>query len=367
MIRVDGSFQQQLQRGSVSLRGGLGSGLCVSSLGAKPRTWGLGIGLHNFYIYRVPTLNWTQLSNWTNYPELVTWPCSLRSQSFKRVQSSVVSDSLWPHGLQHARLPCPSPTPRACLNSCPSSQWCQLTILSCRPLLLPLVFPSIKVFSSESVLRIRWPKDWSSSISPFNEYSGLISFRMDWLDFLAVQGTLKSLLQHHSSKTSILQCSAFFMVQLSHPYMTTGKTIAFTGWTFVHKVMSLLFNMLSRFVTAFLPRNNHLLISRLQSPSAVILEPKKIKSHSFHCFLIYLPRSDGTGCHEFHFLNVEFFLIYLIGDWLLYNIVVVFAIHRHESAMGVHVFSECWVLSQVFHSPLSVSSRGSLVPLRFLP
>ena len=153
-------------------------------------------------------------------------------------------------------------------------------ILCCPLLLLPSISPSIRVLSSESVLRIRWPKYWSFSfsISPSNEYSGLISFRMDWLDLLAVQGALKSLLQHHSSKASILQCSVFFIVQLSHPHMTTGKTIALTRWTFVGKVMSLLFNMLSRLVIAFLPRSNYLLISWLQSPSAVILEPKKIKS-----------------------------------------------------------------------------------------
>ena len=154
------------------------------------------------------------------------------------------------------------------------------------------------------------------------------SLRMDWLDLLAVQGTLKSLLQHHSSKASILQHSALFMVQLSHPYMTTGKTIALTGQTFVGKVMSLLFNMLSRLVIAFLPRSKHLLISWLQSPSAVILEPKKIKSVSFHCFPICLPWNDGTRCHDLSFLNVE-------------------------------------TLS--FHSPLSLSSRGFLVPLHFLP
>ena len=144
-------------------------------------------------------------------------------------------------------------------------------------LLLPSIFPSIRVFSNESVLHIRWPKYWrfSFTISPSNEHSGLISFRMDWLDLLAVQGTPKSLLQHHSSKASILQHSAFFMVQLSHPYMTTGKTIALTRWTFVGKVMSLLFNMLSRLVIIFLPRSKHLLISRLQSPSTVILEPQK--------------------------------------------------------------------------------------------
>ena len=159
-------------------------------------------------------------------------------------------------------------------------------------LLLPSIFPSIRVFSSESALRIRWPKYWSFSfnISPSNEYSGLISFRMDWLDLLAVQGTLRSLLQHHSSKASTLRCSAFFIVQLSGPYMTTGKTIALTRWTFVGKVTSLLFNMLSRLVITFLPRSKHLLISWLQSPSAMILEPEKNKvCHCFHCFPIYFP------------------------------------------------------------------------------
>ena len=147
-------------------------------------------------------------------------------------------------------------------------------------------------FSKESALPIRWPKYWSFSFSigPSNEYSGLISFRKDWLDLLGVQGTLKSLLQHHSSKASILQCSAFFIVQLSHPYMTTGKTIALTRWTLVGKVTSLLFNMLSRLVITFLPRSKHLLISWLQSPSAVTLEPRKNKVwHCFYCFPIYLP------------------------------------------------------------------------------
>ena len=152
--------------------------------------------------------------------------------------------------------------------------------LCCPLLLLPSIFPSIRVFSNESVLPIRWPKYWSFSfsISPSNEYSGLISFRIDGLDLLAVQGTLKSFLQHHSSKASIFQPSGFFMVQVSHPHMTTGKTIALTRWTFVGKVMSLLFNMLYKFVIAFLPRSKHLLISWLQSPSAVILEPQNIKS-----------------------------------------------------------------------------------------
>ena len=202
-------------------------------------------------------------------------------------------------------------------------------ILCCPLFLLPSIFPSIRIFSNESVLPIRWPNYWnfSFSIRPSNEYSGLISFRIDWFDLFAVQGTLKSL-QHHSSKASILQHSALFMVQLSHPYMTTGKTIALTGQTFVGKVMSLLFNMLSRLVIAFLPRSKHLLISWLQSPSAVILEPKKIKSVSFHCFPICLPWNDGTRCHDLSFLNVE-------------------------------------TLS--FHSPLSLSSRGFLVPLHFLP
>ena len=165
-------------------------------------------------------------------------------------------------------------------------------LVLCHPLiLLPSIFPSIRVFSSESVLHIRWPKYWSFnfSINFSNEYSGLISFRIYWFDLLVVQGTLKSLLQHHSSKVSILQHSAFFMVQLSHPYMTTGKTIALTRWTFVDKVMSLLFNMLSRLVIAFLPKSKCLLTSWLQSPSAVILEPQNIISHSFHCFPIYLP------------------------------------------------------------------------------
>ena len=155
----------------------------------------------------------------------------------------------------------------------PSSQ-----LILCHPLLLlPPIPPSIRVYSNESTLRMKWPKYWSFSfsISPFNEHPGLITFRMDWLDLLAVQGTLKSLLQHHSSKASILQCSAFFTVQLSHPYMTTGKTIALTRWTFADKASSLLFNMLSRLVITFLPRSKRLLISWLQWPSAVILEPKK--------------------------------------------------------------------------------------------
>ena len=171
-------------------------------------------------------------------------------------------------------------------------------LILCRPLLLlPSIFPSIGVFSKESVLCIRWPQYWSFSfsISPSNEYSGLISFRMDWLDLLAVQETLKILLQHHNTKPSILWWSAFFIVQLSHPYMTTEKTIALTRWTFVGKIMPLLFNMLPRLIITFLPRSKRLLISWLQSPFAVILEPPQNKvCHCLYCLPIYLLWSDGT-------------------------------------------------------------------------
>ena len=180
--------------------------------------------------------------------------CFNTLHNFSSVQFShpVVSDSLQPRRLQHTGPTRPAPTPRACSNSCPSSRGCHPTISSTvNPFSsLPSIFPSIRVFSNESVLCISWPKYWSFSfsISPSDEYSGLISFRRDWLDLLAAQGTLKSLLQHHSSKASILWRSAFFIVQLSHPYMTTGKTIALTRQTFVGKVMSLFFNTLSRFV-----------------------------------------------------------------------------------------------------------------------
>ena len=179
---------------------------------------------------------------------------------------------------------------------------------------------------------MRWPKYWSFSfnISPSNGYSELISFRMDWLDLLAVQGTLKSLLQHHSSKASILWCSAFCIVQLSHQYMSTGKTIALTRRTFVGKVMSLLFNMLSGLVITFLPRSKRLLISWPQSPSAVILEPKKIKSATVSIV-------SPSICHE------------VMGP------------------DAMILLFECWILNQLFHSPLSLSSRGSLDPLHFVP
>ena len=183
-------------------------------------------------------------------------------------------------------------------------------LILCHLLLLsPLIFPSIRVFSNESVLHIRWPKYWSFnfSISPSNGYSGLISLRMDWLDLLAVQGTLKSLLQHHSSKASILRRSAFFIVQFSHPYMTTRKIIALTRWTFFGKVMSLLFNMLSRLVITFFSNEQ----ASFNFMAAVIIcsdfgVPQNKVCHYFHCFPIYLPWSDGTRCHDLSFLNVEF-------------------------------------------------------------
>ena len=183
---------------------------------------------------------------------------SVSSVQFSR---SVVSNSLRPHELQHARPPCPSPTPRVHSNTSIESVMPSSHLILCNPLfLLPPIPPSIRVFSNELTLRMRWPKYWSFSFSiiPSKEQPGLISFRMDWLDLLAVQGTLKTLLQHHSSKASILQHSALFTVQLSHPYMATGKTIALTRWTLVGKVMSLLLNMLSRLVITFLPRSKYL-------------------------------------------------------------------------------------------------------------
>ena len=222
-----------------------------------------------------------------------------------------MSDSLWPHGLQHSRPPCLSKAPGSCSNSCPLSWWCYPTTLySVVPFSSCLQsFPASGSFPTSQFFCITWPQygSFSFSISPSNEYLGLISCRIDWLDLLAVQGTLKSLLQHHSSKASILQCSAFFIVQLSHVYMTTGKTIALTRWAFVGKVMYLLFNMLTWVIITFLPRSKCLLISWLQLPCAVTLEPKKTKSvNYFHCFPIYLPWSDGTRCHNLLFRNVEF-------------------------------------------------------------
>ena len=213
---------------------------------------------------------------------------------------SVMSNSLQPHGLQHTRLPCSSPSSGACSNSCTSIQWCHPNISS---FVVPFS-PCLKsILASGSfpmrVLCIRWPKYWnfSFSISPSNEYSGLI-----WSCSPRDSQESSPIPQFKSSTSLAL---SFFYVQLSHPYMTTGKTIALTTWTFVGKVISLLFNMLSRLVIAFLPRSKSLFISWLQSPSAVILEPPKIKSHCFHCFPIYLPWSDGTRCHDLRFLNGE--------------------------------------------------------------
>ena len=221
-----------------------------------------------------------------------------------RFSHSVVSNSLQPNELQHTRPPCPSPTPGVHPNPYPLSRWCHPTIsssvipFSFCPQSFPASgsFPMSQLFRSDSQST---GVSASTSVLPMNT----ISFRMDWFDLLPVQGKPKSPLQHHSSKASILQRSAFFIVQLSHPHMTTGKTIALTRWTFVDKVMSLFFNMLSRLVITFLPRSKCLLISWLQSPSAVILEPPKNKF--WHCFPIYLPWSEGSRCHDLSFLNVE--------------------------------------------------------------
>ena len=233
-----------------------------------------------------------------------TW----KAQKIGSVQfgHSVVSSFLRPRGLQHSRLPCPSATRGVFSNSCPLSQRCHPTISSS---IVPFSsclqsFPA-SGSSLMSQLFASGGQTFSFSINPSSEYSGLIFFTIDWFDLLAVQGMLKNHLQHHSSKASILQHSAFFMVQLSHPYMTIGKTIALTRQTVISKVMSLLFNMLSRLVIAFLPRSNHLLISWLHSSTAVILELQKNKvCHCFHCLPIYSAQSDGTRCCDLCFLNV---------------------------------------------------------------
>ena len=239
--------------------------------------------------------------------------------SWLQLSHSVMSDSLRPHESQHARPPCPSPTPGHIHRDHIPDTNCLWhihrvsdAIQASHPLSSPSptapIPPSIRVFSNESTLHIRWPKYWSFSFSiiPSKEYPGLISFRMDLLDLLAVQETLKILLQHHSSKASILRDSAFFTVQLSHPYMTTGKTTALTRRTFVGKVISLLFNMLSRLVITFLPRSKHLLIIMAAITICSDFEaPQNKVWHCFHCFPIYFLWSDGTRCHGLHFLNVE--------------------------------------------------------------
>ena len=226
-----------------------------------------------------------------------------RSVQFSR---SVVSKFLQPHGLQDARLPCPSPAPVACSNLCPLSQWCHTTISSSGvPFSCLQSFPASGFFPMSQFFASDGQSIgvWSFSSSPSKVYSGLIFFRMD---LLAVQGTLKSLLQHHSSKASTLQCLAFFIVQLSHPYMTTGKTIALTRWTFVGKVLSLLFNMMSRLDIDFLPRSKSLWISWLQSPSAVILEPKKIKS-------VTVSIVSPSICHEVMGLDVMILVFWMLS------------------------------------------------------
>ena len=218
-----------------------------------------------------------------------------------------MSNSLKPHGLQHVRPHCPSPTPRVYSNLCPLTQWCHPTISSS-------AIPFSSIFNlSQHQGSFRWVSSLHQVVkvlefnnSPSNEHPGLISFKINWLDLLTVQGTLKSLLQHHSSKASLPQCSAFFLVQLSHPYMTAGKTIALTRWTFVGKVLSLLFNILSRLVITFLPRSKRVLISM----AAVTIcrdfgAPQNKVCHCLECFLIYLPWSDGTRCHDLCFLNIE--------------------------------------------------------------
>ena len=232
----------------------------------------------NHFIIFHDSESWVRVSNW---PSLYHLPVSVwvMKPQFSSVQSLSHVRLFWLHESQHARLPCPSPTPGVHSDSCPSSLWCHPIIsssvvpfFSC-----PQSLPASGSFPIESTLHMRWPKYWSFSlsISPSNEHPGLISFRMDWLDLLAVQATCKSLLQHHSSKASILRRSAFFTVQLSHPYMTTGKIIALTRWTFVGNIMSLLFNILSRLAITFLPSSKCLLISWLQSSSALTLEPPK--------------------------------------------------------------------------------------------
>ena len=215
-------------------------------------------------------------------------------------------------------------------------------LILCRPLFLPSIVPSIRVFSNEPALRIRRPKYWSFSfrISPSSEHPGLISFRMDWLDLLAVQGTVKSLLQHHSSIASILRCSAFFIVQLSHPYTTTGKTVALTRWTFVDKAMSLLFNMLSRLVITFLPKSEHLLISWLQSPSAVIWEPQNIKSDT-------VSTVSPSICHEVMGPDVIIFVFWMLSfkpTFSLSSFTFIKRLFSSSSLSSIRVVSSAYLL-----------------------
>ena len=279
--------------------------------------------------------------------------------------SSVVSNTLQPHGLQHARLPYPSPTPRAYSNSCPLSLWCHPTISSSVvPFFSPSTFPSIRVFPSELVFSIRWPKYWSFSfnIRPSNEYSGRISFRMNWLDFLAIKGTLKSLLQHRNSKGSILRHSAFFIVQLSHPYMTTGKTIALTRRTFVGKVMSLFFNMLSRLVITFLPRSKLLLISWLWSPYAVILQPKKIKSITV--FIV-----SPSVCHEVVGPDAMILVLWMLRfkpTFSLYSFTFIKRFFSSSSLSATRVVSSAYLRLLIFLPAILIPACASSSPAFFM-
>ena len=225
-----------------------------------------------------------------------------------QLSHSVMSDSLWPHEPQFTRPPCPSPTPGVHLNPCPLSQWCHPTISSSVvPFSHPQSFPASGSFQMSQLFASGGQRIGVSASTSVLLMNTQDRSPLGWTGWTSLQSKgLSSLPQYHSSKASILQHSAFFIVQLSHPYMITGKTIALTRWIFVDKVMSLFFNMLSRLVITFLPRNKRLLISWLQSPSALVLEHQKNKvSHCFHCFPIYLPWHDGTRCHDLHFLNVE--------------------------------------------------------------
>ena len=293
---------------------------------------------------------------------LCVWTCHLGSLTFISVQSlSCVQlfATPWITALQ-ASLSITNSRSSLRLMSIesvmPSSH-----LIFCHPLLLlPPIPPSIRVFSNESTLRMRWPKYWSFSfsISPSNEHPGLISFRMDWLDLLAIQGTLKSLLQHHSSKASILWCSAFFKVQLSHPYMTTGKTIALTRWTFVGKVISLLLNMLSRLVITFLPRSKRLLISWLQSPSAVILEPPKIKSDTVST--VYLPI-----CHEVRGLDSMIFVFWMLNfkpTFSLCSFTFIKRPFRSSSLSAIRVVSSAYLRFLIFLPAILIPACASSSP-----
>ena len=281
---------------------------------------------------------------------------------YKRVQFSsitVVSDFLRPHELQHARPPCPSPTPRVHSDSCASSWWCHLATsssvvpFSSCPQSLPasgsLPVSHLFAWGGQSI------GVFSLSINPSNEHPRLISFRMDWLDLLAVQGTLESLLQHHSSKASILRHSAFFTVQLSHPYMTTGRTIALIRQTFVGKVMSLLFNMLSKLVITFLPRSKHLLISWLQSPSAVTLEPRKIKSDIV----------STSSCHEVMEPDAMIFVFWMLNlkpTFSLSSFTFIKKLFSSSSLSAIWVVSSAYLRLLIFLLAILIPACSSSSP-----